>query len=145
MLDINRSGVNGLDLGKKIKMDYPNLKIIILTMYEHAVFLKQSKEYGMDGYLLKDSEPLVLISGINNVLKGEKAFLIIEGDTVNNIKDDFAAKNKLSEREIEICHQICKGLNNHEIAEKFFLSYHTVKPQKNIYQKTENLARDRVN
>ena len=136
LLDINLNGVNGLDLGKKIKIDYPKLKIIILTMYEHAVFLKQSKEYGMDGYLLKDSEPQILIKDINNVLNGGQAFLEIIEESNIGLKDDFAAKHRLSEREIEIGHEICKGLNNNEIAEKLFLSYHTVKThRKNIYQK----------
>ncbi len=136
LLDINLNGINGLEMGKKLKEDYPKLKIIMLTMYEHAVFLKQSKDFGMDGYLLKDSEPHVLINGINTVLGGGKYFLEIVERANDMMKDAFADKHKLSEREIEISHEICKGLNNHEIAEKLCLSYHTIKThRKNIYNK----------
>ena len=136
LLDINLNGINGIDLGKRLKEDYPKLKIIMLTMYEHAAFLKQSKEFGLDGYLLKDSEPHVLINGINTVLGGGKYFLEIVETANVLMKDAFADKHKLSEREIEIGHEICKGLNNHEIAEKLCLSYHTIKThRKNIYNK----------
>jgi DNA-binding NarL/FixJ family response regulator len=136
LLDINLNGINGLDLGKELKIDFPSLKIIMLTMYEHAVFLRQSKEFGMDGYLLKDSEPKVLINGIKTVLNGGNCFLEILENQNANLPDSFSKKHKLSEREIEISHEICKGLNNHEIAEKLCLSYHTIKThRKNIYQK----------
>jgi DNA-binding NarL/FixJ family response regulator len=136
LLDINLNGINGLELGKKLKVDYPNLKIIMLTMYEHVVFLKQSKDFGLDGYLLKDSEPRVLIGGINTVLNGGNCFLEIAEAPNDEMKDAFADKHKLSEREIEISCEICKGLNNNEIAEKLCLSYHTIKThRKNIYSK----------
>lgn len=44
LLDINLNGLNGIEFGKKLKSEFGNIKIIILTMYEHAVFLKQAKE-----------------------------------------------------------------------------------------------------
>ncbi|MCP9764050.1 response regulator transcription factor [Lacihabitans soyangensis] len=136
LLDINLNGLNGIELGKKLKSEFGNIKIIILTMYEHAVFLKQAKESKMDGYLLKDSDPNVLFSGIQSVLEGGSCFLKIVDNKSSQKMNVFGDKYHLSERELEVANEICKGLNNHEIAEKLTLSYHTIKThRKNIYTK----------
>lgn len=136
LLDINLDGLNGIELGKKLKSEFGNIKIIILTMYEHAVFLKQAKESEMDGYLLKDSDPNVLFKGIQSVLDGGSCFLKIVDEKSSQKMNGFGDKYYLSERELEVANEICKGLNNHEIAEKLNLSYHTIKThRKNIYTK----------
>lgn len=136
LLDINLNGTNGIVLGKKLKADFPKLKIIILTMYEHVVFLKQAKDIGLDGYLLKDCDPEILINGIEVVINGGHCFMKIENTQPTLTKDAFGDKYKLSEREIEVAKEICVGLNNNEIAEKLILSYHTIKThRKNIYTK----------
>ncbi len=136
LLDINLAGINGIDLGKKLKVDFLHLKIIMLTMYEHAAFLQNAKDVGMDGYLLKDCDFDELLQGISAVLHGGTCFMKIKGEKIPVLKDAFGAKHKLSEREIEISKEICNGLNNNEIAEKLRLSFHTIKThRKNIYTK----------
>lgn len=136
LLDINLNGINGIELGKKLKNEFRNIKIIILTMYEHAVFLKQAKECEMDGYILKDSDPNVLFNGIQSVLEGGSCFLKILDEKSSQKMNGFGDKYHLSEREFEVANEICKGLNNNEIAEKLNLSYHTIKThRKNIYTK----------
>ena len=136
LLDINLAGINGIDLGKKLKVDFLHLKIIMLTMYEHAAFLQNAKDVGMDGYLLKDCDFNELLQGINAVLEGGTCFMKIKGEQFPILKDAFGDKLKLSEREIEISKEICNGLNNNEIAEKLRLSFHTIKThRKNIYTK----------
>lgn len=138
LMDINLSGLNGIELGAKIKEDYPDIKIIILTMYDQKTFFKQAQEAKMDGYLLKDCDSAILLKGIFEVLKGGTYFYEIT-DTKSHYlpeNDDFANKYKLSERELEIIKHICNGLNNKQIAETISLSYHTVKShRKNIYFK----------
>lgn len=136
LLDINLAGINGIDLGKKLKVDFLHLKIIMLTMYEHAAFLQNAKDVDMDGYLLKDCDFNELLQGINAVLEGGTCFMKIKGEQFPILKDAFGDKLKLSEREIEISKEICNGLNNNEIAEKLRLSFHTIKThRKNIYTK----------
>jgi DNA-binding NarL/FixJ family response regulator len=136
LLDINLNGVNGIELGNKLKSEFENLKIIILTMYEHTVFLKQAKDLKMDGYLLKDSDSKVLLNGIQSVLEGGSCFLKIRNEKSSEKIRGFGDKYHLSERELEVANEICKGLNNNEIAEKLNLSYHTIKThRKNIYTK----------
>jgi DNA-binding NarL/FixJ family response regulator len=136
LLDINLNGLNGIEIGKKLKSEFRKIKIIILTMYENTVYLKQAKEFEMDGYLLKDSDPNVLFNGIQSVLEGGSCFLKIEDEKSSQKMNGFGDKYHLSERELEVASEICKGLNNNEIAEKLNLSYHTIKThRKNIYTK----------
>lgn len=138
LLDINLGKTNGIDLGRDLKKSHPGVKIIMLTMYEEEKFLKQSKQYQMDGYLLKDCETSVLLSGIQKVLDGNTCFTEFE-ETAENLaigKDDFMALYQLSSRELEVIHQLKHGFNNQEIAESLNLSFHTVKThRKNIYMK----------
>lgn len=138
LLDINLGKTNGIDLGRNLKNSYPGIKIIMLTMYEDEKFLKQSKQFQMDGYLLKDCETSVLLSGIQKVLNGETCFTEFEpaSEEQNIGKDNFMARYQLSVRELEVMHQLKHGFNNQEIAEQLNLSFHTVKThRKNIYMK----------
>jgi DNA-binding NarL/FixJ family response regulator len=141
LLDINLGKIDGLELGKDLKVAFPYLKIIMLTMYENEKMLKLSKQYGMDGYLLKDCETSVLLSGIRTVIDGGTYFVEIKAEPKNGIKiasDSFLAQYQLSEREGEIIEHLIKGLNNQEVAELLNLSYHTVKThRKNIYLKLD--------
>ncbi len=145
LLDINLGGINGIELGEKLKKDFPETGIIMLTMYEHVNFLEKSKEVNLDGYLLKDCDTEELLEGIEKVLKGGKCFIRIETSFFENdaFKDTFMEKYNLTERELEIMTHLKNGRTNDEIAKKLYLSFHTVKThRKNIYLKlgVSNLA-----
>jgi DNA-binding NarL/FixJ family response regulator len=145
LLDINLGGINGIELGTVLKKDFPDLGIIMLTMYENARFLSQSIKANLDGYLLKDCETKELVAGIDKVLKGEKCFIKIasEPDENKQFKDNFLTKYNITERELEIINHLKNGETNEEIAKKLTLSFHTVKThRKNIYLKlsVSNLA-----
>ncbi|SOE19662.1 DNA-binding response regulator, NarL/FixJ family, contains REC and HTH domains [Spirosomataceae bacterium TFI 002] len=141
LLDINLGKLDGLELGKDLKVAFPYLKIIMLTMYENEKMLKLSKLYGMDGYLLKDCETKVLLNGIKTVIDGGSYFVEFEAEPkyeMSTALDSFLAQYQLSDREVEIIDHLVKGLNNQEIAEILNLSYHTVKThRKNIYLKLD--------
>lgn len=141
LLDINLGKFDGLELGKDLKIAFPYLKIIMLTMYENEKMLRLSKHYGMDGYLLKDCETSVLLTGIRTVIAGGSYFVEFKDESKNETglaSDSFLGQYQLSERETEIIQQIIKGLNNQEIAELLNLSFHTVKThRKNIYLKLD--------
>ena len=145
LLDINLNGINGIELGKILKQDFPDLKIIIITMYENMSFLNQSKEANLDGYLLKDCETADLLNGIKQVLKGGTCFTKIEGVFFEDetFKDSFLEKYNITEREMEIMTHLKNGKTNDEIAQRLYVSFHTVKThRKNIYNKLgiNNLA-----
>ncbi|WP_341226190.1 response regulator transcription factor [uncultured Arcticibacterium sp.] len=138
LLDINLNGINGIQLGKVLKSNFPDLKIIIITMYENLTFLAQSKEAELNGYLLKDCETSELLNGIREVLNGGTCFVEMENDFFESetFKDSFLEKYNITEREMEIMNHLKNGRTNEEIAKRLFLSFHTVKThRKNIYNK----------
>lgn len=137
LLDVNLEGVNGIELGEILKKDYPEMAIIIITMYNQAHLIEKSKDAGLDGYLLKDCETDVLINSINRILNGEKIFITQkEYDASPLLKDDFLLQYQLTEREKEIIRLLTQGKSNTEIGECLFLSFHTIKThRKNIYNK----------
>lgn len=139
LLDINLGKIDGLELGKDLKVAFPFLKIIMLTMYENEKMLKLSKLYGMDGYLLKDCETNVLLTGIRKVIDGESYFS--EFANTRNVKQTIFSKRfltqyQLSEMELEVISFLKNGISDESIAERLLLTLHTVKThRKNVFLK----------
>jgi DNA-binding NarL/FixJ family response regulator len=136
ILDINMPGINGLDIGKQIKKDYPKIKIVFLSMYQESNFIQAAKNLGAEGYLLKDSSSEEIIASLHKVVAGVKVYKE-ELASVNLHHEDFFVKNfALSNREVEVIKHIKNGLNTEEIADTLCLSYETIKThRKNIFFK----------
>lgn len=130
LMDINMPKLDGLDCTKKVVKLYPNIKIIALSQYDEKRFVKQMVKNGASGYLLKDSGKDTLVEAIQKVYSGEKYFssqlsmsLVNQELKIENTKSLFP---KLTEREIEILNLICHEHSSQEIADKLFISFHTV-------------------
>ena len=133
VLDINMPEMDGIKCAKKIKADYPNIKVIILTMYAQKSFVEEIVKIGIDGCLLKNNTGKELSDAIARVHSGKSYY-----DQIQNFsKDDKELKEySLSEREIEIIRKLGDGLTSSQIADALFISEHTVKThRKNILKK----------
>ncbi|WP_370090059.1 response regulator [Ekhidna sp.] len=133
VLDINMPGMDGIKCARKIKTDYPNIKVIILTMYAQKSFIEEIVKIGIDGCLLKNNTGKELSDAIARVHSGKSYY-----DQIQNFsKDDKELKEySLSEREIEIIRKLGDGLTSSQIADALFISEHTVKThRKNILKK----------
>lgn len=134
LLDINMPVMNGIECTKQLKGKYPDIKVIIITMYNRKQFIRELFEVGADGCILKSNSGKELLTAIERVTSGKTYF-----DQLNDFID--APKEfkefRLSEREIEIIELIAEGCTSKEIATRLFISEHTVKThRKNIFQKT---------
>ncbi len=137
LLDLNMPKLDGIETAKQLKLNYPFTKIIILTMFGDAAHIKQMVDIGVDGYLLKNSDKQTLIRAIEFVHEGKSFF---DADVTKMILNKFKQtievddeKVILSDRELEIITLVAKGVSNNEIAERLFISPHTVKThRKNI-------------
>jgi DNA-binding NarL/FixJ family response regulator len=147
LMDINMPKLDGLDTTKKVSKAFPQVKIIALSQYSEKRFVKRMLKYGADGYLLKDSSRDDLIEAIQKVHAGEKYFsprlsvsLVNQELKLENTSSLFP---KLTERELEILNLICKEHSSQEIADKLFISFHTVESHRaNLMHKsgTKNTA-----
>ena len=142
LLDINLQGENGIDLGKKIVNLFPEVKIIVLTMYNQPKLLEECRTVALHGYLLKDATTSKLLEGIRTVLSGktyfDKTILNSHQNGEGPYIDNFARRLNLTFREVEIIRLIKAGFTNEEIAEKLSLSVFTIKThRKNIHFKLD--------
>ena len=71
LLDINMPNMNGIDCLKQIKLQFPDIKVIMLTIHEDAEYLIETINIGAEGYVLKDADVSSLIKAIQKVVQGE--------------------------------------------------------------------------
>jgi len=132
ILDINMPKLNGIQCTEWIKKNSPNTKVVILTMFPEKAYIDQLIKAGADGCLLKSRGSKDLLEAIERVVESKSYFDTIT-DFINPIEH---LAYHISEREIEIIRLVVNGLTSAEIADKLFISEHTVKThRKNIFRK----------
>lgn len=129
--DMSMPEINGIELVKQAKAIQPSLKILIVSMF------KQLQSFdNIDGYLLKETSYDELIKAIKQIVLENKRYFY-SSYTKRDEKLEFK-KNILTTREKEIVCLIAKQFSVDDIAEKLFLSRHTVEThKKNIFQKLQ--------
>ncbi|TYQ12963.1 UNVERIFIED_CONTAM: LuxR family two component transcriptional regulator [Acetivibrio alkalicellulosi] len=143
LMDINMPGMNGLQAIKEIKTKEISSRVIVLTIHEDREYLFKTLQMGAEGYVLKDSEPSVLIDAIRSVNSGQSYIqanmtkeLVKEFNRVTLYDKGKSEENGLTSREIEVLELIAQGMINKEIAKTLYISEKTVKNHvSNIFRK----------
>ncbi|NWF91018.1 MAG: response regulator transcription factor [Ignavibacteriaceae bacterium] len=139
LLDIGLPGMSGIKGIEKFKEISPSTLIVILTVYDDSDKVFDALCAGASGYLLKDSPPEKIIDSIKEVLAGGAPMNMKIAHKVLELFAQFKKKKAdygLTEREKEILQHTVAGLTKQQIADKLFLSFHTVNTHlKNIYTK----------
>lgn len=142
LMDIEMTGISGIEATKLIKKAFGNIKILIQTVFEDDVKIFEALCAGANGYILKNTSPVKMLEAVSDVYQGGVAFNPAIAGKVVSLFQQFipplSATNdyQLTEREKEILHLLTEGMPMPRIAEKIFLSYETVRSYvKNIYQK----------
>ena len=137
--DIGLPGMSGIQGIEKFKELSPETLVVILTVYDDNEKVFNALCAGASGYLLKDSPAEKVIEAIKEVLAGGAPMNMQIAHKVLGMFAQFKPKKAdygLSEREKEILHYMVAGLTKQQIADKLFLSFHTVNTHlKNIYIK----------
>ena len=128
LMDIEMPVMNGIDATEFVKNRYPQIKILILTVFDNDENIFNAIKAGADGYLLKETSPEQLKKSIKEVLEGGAAMSpSIAYKTLKLLRNpqEFDLKKcdeniKLSTREIEVLEQLSRGLNYNIIALIFF-------------------------
>jgi len=130
LMDINMPKLDGLNCTKMVRKKYPESRVLALSQYDEKRFVKQMVKNGASGYLLKDSGRDTLEKAIRAVFNGQNYFeeklsmrLISQELKMENTSSLFP---KLTDREIEVLRLIGKEFSSQEIADKLFISFHTV-------------------
>ncbi|WP_417603038.1 response regulator transcription factor [Owenweeksia hongkongensis] len=137
VLDINMPNMDGIESASKIVEEYPEVKILIVSMFKKSMIIEKLMKIGVNGYILKDAGKKELLAAVRSVAMGTDYF----GEEVKQkIVEKMQRKNngelELTEREIEILEQIAKGFTTNQISENLFISPHTVEThRKNLMNK----------
>ena len=130
LMDINMPQLDGLNCTKMVAKKFPDVKVIALSQYDEKRFVKQMVKNGASGYLLKDTGKDILVKAIKTVHGGEKYFCErLSLRLINQelkMQDTKALFPKLSKREVEILQLIGKEYSSQQVADKLFISFHTV-------------------
>ena len=132
LLDISLGKSNGIDITKTLKVKYPELKVVIISMHSESSYVMKALELGASGYILKDAGKVEMLSAIRAVATGGTYF----GRQVSQILLAHLSKNSipvakkenvlLTKREVEVLKLIASEFSNQEVAEKLFISSRTV-------------------
>jgi two-component system response regulator DegU len=145
LVDLNLSGMSGLDFVSSIHRTYPSMGVIMLSMYESDEQPFNALRAGAAAYFSKDINPAQLAQAIRRVARGEYVindvmfeepkvaqriltqFRNINRQVATEADVDFSLFSPLSEREIQVLEKIAAGQSNKEIAEALGISTQTVK------------------
>jgi DNA-binding NarL/FixJ family response regulator len=139
--DISMPDISGIEVAQYITENYPNIKILILSMHSNKEFITKALSVGANGYLPKDTSMSELLEAINTIYKGDNYFNKSISDTIlNSLMNKPKEENKsLTKREKEIINLVVDGLSNKEIADKLCISIRTVDSHKNNIMQKLNL------
>lgn len=131
ILDVSMPDLDGLETAGQIRQDFPNCRVIILSMHASPDFVVRAMQFGVAGYLLKDAAAGELETAIRAALRGEVYLSpqiskqVVEG-YINRRREINQTANSLTPRQREVLRFIAGGANTKSIASWLDLSVKTV-------------------
>lgn len=145
IVDISLKGSNGIELLKDIRVHYPELQVLILSMHDEALYAERVLRAGAKGYIMKQEAPEKIMDAIRKLQKGD--FFVSESVT-KHMFNAYTGKahsagvsplERLSDRELEVFHLLGEGQGTSEIARKLRLSVKTVESYRQHIKEKLNL------
>jgi DNA-binding NarL/FixJ family response regulator len=147
MIDLSLPDMNGIQLTRKLRTEFPTTAIIIVTMHAKVDYISEAFQAGATGYVIKESAAEGLLKGIETVLKGDY-FLdsAVSSQVVQTLMKLPGKETKITDahyatltaREQEILRLLAEGMSTREIAEKLYISPKTVENHRaNIMNKLD--------
>jgi DNA-binding NarL/FixJ family response regulator len=130
LLDARLPDLSGPDVCRHLKEAFPNIKVMMLTVYTDSDLLDESIRAGADGYVIKDVERFALAESIRAIHRGETPLSPqVAGRVLDQVRHGVPSSQlaRLTDRKVEILKLLAEGYSNREIANRVHLSENTVK------------------
>jgi DNA-binding NarL/FixJ family response regulator len=128
MLDMSMPGLSGIDLIKRLKVEKPALRVLVLSMHGEQQYAARALKAGASGYLTKDSAAEQLVGAIRKIAAG--GVHISEAAAAGLVAAQQSPHQALSDREFEVLRLLATGLSPTDIGERLHLSVKTVSTHK---------------
>ena len=128
LLDMSMPGLSGIDLIKRIRLEKPKLRILVLSMHGEQQYAARALKAGAAGYLTKESAAEMLLGALRKVATG--GVHVSEAAAAGLVSAERAPHQNLSDREFEVLRLLAGGRSPTEIAEQLHLSVKTVSTHK---------------
>jgi DNA-binding NarL/FixJ family response regulator len=123
LMDLRLPDLSGIDAVIAIRTEFPDARIIMLTMFEGDVEIRRALDAGARGYLLKNMPPSELLQVIRQVHAGK---LRVPPEVATQLAENMGSEN-LTARELDVLRQVSGGNRNRDIAERLGIAEETVK------------------
>jgi DNA-binding NarL/FixJ family response regulator len=136
LMDVSMPEMNGLRATERLREDCPGVRVVALTRHTDRAYMQQLLQAGASGYVLKQSEPAVLLQAVRAVAAGDSYLdpaitgKALSGYFGRRAGGESVAEVNLSDREAEVVRLIALGYSNKEIAARLTLSVKTVEAHK---------------
>lgn len=155
LMDLEMPVLDGISTISAASVKYPDMKFIVLTIYEDNDKIFEAIKAGASGYLLKEDKAVNIVEAINNVIEfdgipmspaiARRAMKLLSDAPKPERMQQTPYDYQLTFREMEILREIVKGLSPAEIGEKLFISPNTVRTHvNNIYKKLHLNSRSQI-
>ena len=138
VVDMSMPGLSGIALIKRLKLEKPKLKILVLSMHGEQQYAARALKAGASGYLNKDSAAELLVGALRKVAAG--GMHIGEAAAASLVSAEKSPHDALSDREFEVLRLLVEGLGPTDIGERLHLSVKTVSTHKTRILEKLNLG-----
>lgn len=143
-VDISLGGLSGIDLIKDIRIRYPRLPVLTLSVHDEGVYAERALHAGANGYITKSEGPENVLKALRTVLAGQ---VFLSDQMSSQMLSKMAGRkgdvgglsvDLLSNRELQVYEQIGRGMSTRDIADTLHLSIKTVESHRaNIKEKLQ--------
>ncbi len=137
IMDITLPILNGLDASRQIIKKNKNIRVLILSMHENRAFIEKALDYGVKGYVLKESAADEMVQAVREIYAGRYflsskiSTIVIEDYISKKIKKSTKTQSTLTARERGVLQLVVEGLSNKQVAQKLNIALKTALVHRN--------------